>query len=161
MFNYAIVIASDSRSGGEKEDLCAQEIKELLDDDKYTCVYENIVPDDISVLKDEMMMLADEKKVNLIITSGGTGLAPRDNTPEATKAVISKEIPGIAMAMALASKEKTPYWMLSRATSGIRGKTLIINLPGSPKAVRECLEAVLPALYHGLEILNAVITQHD
>lgn len=161
MFNYAIVIASDSRSTGDKQDLCSQEIKKLMDTGQYSCIYESIIPDDLEGLKAEMMMLADEKQVDLIITSGGTGLSPRDNTPEATKAIISKEVPGIAMAMALASKEKTHNWMLSRATSGIRGKTLIINLPGSPKAVRECLEAVLPALYHGLEILNQVVTDHD
>jgi len=160
MFNYAIVIASDTRSTGQKQDFCIDQIKEMLKEPDYNCIYENIVADEIDQLKEEFIKLSDDKNVNLIISSGGTGLAKRDITPEATKEVIDKEVPGISMAMALASKEKTPMWMLSRATSGIRKDSLIINLPGSPKAVKECLEAILPALYHGLEILNGSVGQH-
>lgn len=160
MFNYAVIVASDSRSSGENKDHCIDKIKSMLEKSKYECVYENIVPDEKEILKAELIKLSDEMKVNLIITSGGTGLSPRDVTPDATLEVIDKEVPGISMAMALASKEKTPMWMLSRAAAGIRKATLIINLPGSPKAVAECLDAVLPGLYHGLEIINGVVTQH-
>ncbi|MDO5026442.1 MAG: MogA/MoaB family molybdenum cofactor biosynthesis protein [Tissierellia bacterium] len=160
MFNYAIIIASDTRSKGENKDLCADKIKSILKDSDYNLVYQNIIADEIEDLKAELIALSDEKKVNLIITSGGTGLAKRDVTPDATLAVIDRQVPGISMAMALASREKTPMWMLSRAVSGIRKETLIINLPGSPKAVEECLQAVLPGLYHGLEIINRIVKQH-
>jgi molybdenum cofactor synthesis domain-containing protein len=98
--------------------------------------------------------MCDTQRLNLVLTSGGTGFGPRDNTPEATKAVIEREVPGIPEIMRWESVKKTPRAMLSRAVAGIRKQTLIINLPGSPKAVRECLEVILPALTHGLEILN-------
>lgn len=160
MFNYAIVIASDTRSSGENKDLCTHTIQKILKEPHYQCVYENILPDDKDRLKEELIHLADQEKVNLVITSGGTGLAPRDVTPDATLEVIHRQVPGISMAMLLASKEKTPMWMLSRAVAGVRNQTLIINLPGSPKAVEECLTAILQALFHGLEIINNIVKQH-
>ena len=98
--------------------------------------------------------MCDEQKLNLVATIGGTGFGPRDNTPEATKAVIEREVPGIPEIMRWESRKKTPRAMLSRAVAGIRKQTLIVNLPGSPVAARECLEVILPALTHGLEILT-------
>jgi len=113
-----------------------------------------VVPDELEILKEIMINLADLEKVHLILTTGGTGLSPRDYTPEATLAVIEREVPGLAEAMRLESLKKTNRSMLSRAVAGVRGQTLIINLPGSVKAVRECLGVILPVLPHGLEILT-------
>lgn len=159
-FNYGIIIASDSRSTGEKQDLCIDAIKASLPD-LYHFVDSVIVPDDVDALIEAMESFADNPEIDLIWTSGGTGFSARDNTPEATKAVIQKETPGLSEAIRLFSKEKTDHWMLSRAVSGICNNSLIINLPGSPKAVKESIEAVLPALGHGLEIMTGTFTQHE
>lgn len=115
----------------------------------------HVVPDEPEILKELMIKLSDVEKVDLILTTGGTGLSPRDNTPEATLAVIDREVPGLAEAMRLESLKKTSRAMLSRAVAGVRRQTLIINLPGSTKGVRECLEVILPVLPHGLEILSS------
>ncbi|NLN97358.1 MAG: MogA/MoaB family molybdenum cofactor biosynthesis protein [Eubacteriaceae bacterium] len=158
-YKYGVIIASDSRSTGERADGCIQTIKNTMGED-YQMVVSVILPDDIQTLQQEMVRIADEMQLPLLLTSGGTGLGPRDNTPEATLGILHKETPGISEAIRLMSKEKTPHWMLSRAVSGIRGTTLIINLPGSPKAVRESIEAILPALGHGLDVLTGAFTQH-
>jgi len=113
-----------------------------------------VVPDDLDLLKEAMINMSDKEKVALIFTSGGTGFSSRDNTPEATLAVIHKQAPGLAEAMRAESLKKTNRAMLSRAVAGIRNSTLIINMPGSVKAVRECLAVIMPALPHGLEILT-------
>lgn len=113
-----------------------------------------IVADEQNILEDKMKEYADEKRLDLVFTTGGTGFAPRDVTPEATRAVVERLVPGIGEAMRWESLKITPKAMLSRAVAGIRGSTLIVNLPGSPKAVRECLEVILPALPHGIEILK-------
>ena len=113
-----------------------------------------VVPDEKELISAELIRLSDEVKSDIIFTTGGTGFAPRDVTPEATKAVIEKDVPGIPEAIRAKSLEITPKAMLSRATAGIRGKTLIINLPGSPKAVRESLEVVMPVLAHAVETLS-------
>ncbi|HWJ02773.1 MAG TPA: MogA/MoaB family molybdenum cofactor biosynthesis protein, partial [Verrucomicrobiae bacterium] len=118
-----------------------------------------IVPDDKDSLAAKMLEYAEHKGLDLILTTGGTGFSPRDNTPEATLAVVEKLVPGIAEVMRWESMKKTPKAMLSRAVAGIRGRTLIINLPGSPKAVKECLEAIFPALPHGLQILKGTATE--
>ena len=107
------------------------------------------------------MQLADEVKVDLVLTTGGTGLSPRDVTPEATAEVIDKEVPGLAEAMRAESLQKTPAAMISRATAGIRKRTLIINLPGSPKGAKECLEVVLPALPNGVEVMRGEVGDHS
>jgi len=117
-----------------------------------------VVPDELEILKKMMINLSDLEKVHLILTTGGTGLSPRDNTPEATLAVIEREVPGLAEAMRMESLKKTKRSMLSRAVAGVRRSTLIINLPGSVKAVRECLEVILPVLPHGLEILSGRVS---
>ncbi|MBN1314173.1 MAG: molybdopterin adenylyltransferase [Anaerolineales bacterium] len=112
------------------------------------------VPDEQTIIRNQLIEWVDSGRVDLILTTGGTGFTPRDVTPEATKEVIEREAPGLAEAMRLASLRVTPHAMLSRAIAGIRGQTLIINFPGSPKAVRENLEAILPAIPHGIELLT-------
>ena len=152
MFEVAIITASDKGAKGLREDLSGPCIKQIVEESDYKVVSMEILPDDRALLADKMIELAD-KEIPLILTTGGTGFSPRDNTPEATKDVIEKETPGISEAMRMYSLKITPRAMLSRATSGIRKKSLIINLPGSPKAVRECLEYLLPTLDHGLKIM--------
>ncbi|AQS60146.1 MogA/MoaB family molybdenum cofactor biosynthesis protein [Desulforamulus ferrireducens] len=153
MYKIGIVTMSDKCSQGQREDLSGAAIKELVAELGQVEQY-RIVPDDPDIISATLIEFADEHKLDLILTTGGTGLSPRDNTPEATLAVIDRLVPGIAEAIRAASLKKTPKAMLSRAVSGTRGKTLIINLPGSVKGVRECLEVVLPVLDHGLEILS-------
>ena len=154
MYRVGIITASDKGSRGEREDKSAAAIRELMAGLGWEVVSYRLVPDEPEEIKSALIAFADEEKLDLVLTTGGTGLAPRDNTPEATREVITKEVPGLAEAIRSAGLQKTPRAMLSRGIAGIRGQTLIINLPGSPKAVRECLEAVLPALPHGLEILT-------
>ena len=153
MIKVGIITASDRGARGETEDVSANVIKEMLKTIDGEVINYKIVSDDLDILKDTMINMC-EAGVDLILTSGGTGLSPRDNTPEATLAIIEREVPGIPEAMRQASLTITPHAMISRARAGIRGKTLIINLPGSPKAVRENLEVVLPALPHAIEILK-------
>jgi len=154
LYRVGIITASDKGSRGEREDKSAAAIRELMAGLGWEVVSYRLVPDEPEEIKSALIAFADEEKLDLVLTTGGTGLAPRDNTPEATREVITKEVPGLAEAIRSAGLQKTPRAMLSRGIAGIRGQTLIINLPGSPKAVRECLEAVLPALPHGLEILT-------
>lgn len=153
MFNIGIITASDKGAKGEREDISGKTIAAMLSGLGYIKHYV-VVPDELEVLSREMIDMADNLEVDLILTTGGTGLGPRDVTPEATLAVVDRQVPGIAEAMRAKSLEKTNRAMLSRAVAGTRGRTLIINLPGSPKGVQECLEVVLPALEHGLAILK-------
>ena len=153
MYNIGIITASDKGSQGQREDVSGRTIAEMLAPLGEVRHYV-VVPDEQAELSREMVHMADQLGMDLILTTGGTGLGPRDVTPEATLAVVEKLVPGIPEAMRAKSLEKTNRAMLSRAVAGVRGKTLIINLPGSPKAVRECLEVVLPALDHGLSILR-------
>ena len=153
MFKAAIITASDKGAQGLREDLSGPCIKKILEEANYEVVSIDILPDDRNLIADKLIELSD-RKIPLILTTGGTGFAPRDNTPEATRDVIEKETPGISEAIRAESLKITPRAMLSRAVSGIRKQSLIINLPGSPKAVRENLEAILPSLDHGLVILT-------
>lgn len=150
----AILTASDTGAAGAREDLSGRELRTMLEAAGYTVTAQQLLPDDRAQLAQAMRAIADDGLADLILTTGGTGLSPRDWTPEATLDVAERLVPGIAEAMRAYSMQFTPRAMLSRAVSAIRGQTLIINLPGSPKAVRECLEYLLPALGHGLEILT-------
>ncbi|MQL51151.1 molybdopterin adenylyltransferase [Desulfofundulus thermobenzoicus] len=154
MWRVGILTASDKGSRGEREDKSADVIREMVAAIDGEVVAYRLVPDDLEVLKENLITMVDRDRLDLVLTTGGTGFSPRDNTPEATRAVIEREVPGIPEAMRAESMKKNPRAMLSRAVAGIRHRTLIINLPGSPRGVRECLEAVLPALPHGLEILT-------
>ena len=153
MFEVAIITASDKGAKGLREDLSGPCIKQIVEESDYKVVSMEILPDDRALLADKMIELAD-KEIPLILTTGGTGFSPRDNTPEATKDVIERETPGISEVMRMYSLKITPRAMLSRATSGIRKKSLIINLPGSLKAVKESLDIIIDPLKHGLEILK-------
>ena len=149
----AIITSSDSGYAGEREDKSGSVIQEILEANDYEVVHTILLPDDRKMLADEMARIADEGIAELIVTTGGTGFSPRDCMPEATKDIIEREVPGIPEAMRAYSMT-----MLSRAAAGIRKGTLIVNLPGSPKAVRESLEYIIPALKHGLQILTGEAT---
>lgn len=153
MFTAAVVTISDKGSRGEREDLSGPVLVEMLRASDFDIVHTCIIPDEKDQIEDILLELADRLKVNLVLTTGGTGFSPRDITPEATEAVIERRTPGLTEHTRQESLKITPKAALSRATAGIRGKTLIINMPGSPKAAREHLEVLLPILDHGLDIL--------
>ena len=150
----AIITLSDSGYAGQREDRSGPVIRELAETVGYEIVHTVLLPDGIEPLASELRRLCDEDMADLVLTTGGTGFSPTDLTPEATLSVVERPAPGIAEAMRYNSLQITPRAMLSRAAAGIRKRTLIVNLPGSPKAVRECLEFILPSLGHGLEILR-------
>jgi len=152
MFKTGILIMSDKGSRGEREDLSGPEIQAMLGE-QFSIDHYEILPDEEDLIRKKLIYLCDERRLNLILTSGGTGFSRRDVTPDATLAVLEKITPGIPEAIRYSGLQNTPKAMLSRAVAGIRGDTLIINLPGSIKGVRESLEAILPALAHGLEII--------
>ena len=154
MFSFAVLTISDSGFAGQRDDLSGQQAIELARAQGYRLERYAVVPDEQAIVEKELVALCDSGNVALVLTTGGTGFAPRDVTPEATIAVVEKICPGIAEAMRAHSLQFTPRAMLSRATAGIRKKTLIVNLPGSPKAVQECLDCILPSLEHGLAILT-------
>jgi molybdopterin adenylyltransferase len=153
IFTFGIITSSDKGSKGQREDLSGKLIQEIMKKRNYKLIKYIILPDEKEELKDEMIHMSDELKVNLILTTGGTGFSPRDITPEATLEILDRLTPGISEAIRNYSLKITPKAMLSRAISGMRKETLIINLPGSPKAVKESLEYILDPLEHGLEIM--------
>jgi molybdopterin adenylyltransferase len=160
IITVGILTISDKGWRGERADESGKAIRELISRlDSRVERYE-IVPDEMDIISRKLKEWADEGTIDVIITTGGTGLSQRDVTPEATLAILDKVVPGIAEAMRARTLEKTPMAMLSRATAGLRKKCLIINLPGSPKAVRECLEVALPAITHAVEIIKGVVTEH-
>lgn len=150
----AVITISDRSSRGEREDKSGLVIIELLKSINAEIIEYIIIPDERDIISSNLKRLADVTKVDLIVTTGGTGLTQRDVTPEATLDVIDKRIPGLEEAMRAESIKITPHGMLSRAVAGLRNKTLIINLPGSPKAVRENLSVVLPAIPHAIELVR-------
>lgn len=154
MFRAAVLTVSDRSSRGERPDTSGPILVELLQNAGYEIVHTAIVPDEREMIEKTLKDIADQHAADLILTTGGTGFSPRDVTPEATLAVCDRLTPGIPEAMRYASLQITPRAMLSRAQAGIRKQTLIVNLPGSPKAARENLESILPSLSHGLEMLS-------
>ncbi len=154
MFTLGILTVSDKGSRGEREDQSGRAIQETLASLDANLVKYDVVPDEGEVISSRLIEWVDKEGIDLILTTGGTGLTPRDVTPEATLAVVDRLVPGFVEAMRAESLKVTPTAMLSRAVCGIRGRSLIINLPGSPKAVRECIEVILPALPHAIETLR-------
>ena len=153
MYRVAIITLSDKGARGEREDVSGQVIEDMVKEAGYVVVSRQLLSDDRQGLTDALISLCDSNAAELILTTGGTGFSPRDNAPEATLAACERMASGIAEAMRIASLQITPRAMLSRAVSGIRKKTLIVNLPGSPKAVKENLSFILPTLEHGIAIL--------
>ncbi|HLI88513.1 MAG TPA: molybdopterin adenylyltransferase [Ktedonobacteraceae bacterium] len=161
MITVGVLTISDGAAKGEREDLSGQNIRSLVAQMPDAVVSAGaIVPDERDQIAATLRAWSDEKRLNLILTTGGTGLAPRDVTPEATKTVIERDAPGIAEALRAISLQYTRTAMLSRGVAGVRGHTLIINLPGSPKAVKECLEYVLPVLPHAINLLTEGPKEH-
>lgn len=154
MFTVAIITLSDKGFKGEREDVSGAVIREMMTQAGYAVAEQILLNDDKGGLTRELVRIADNHIADLILTTGGTGFSPRDNAPEATMDAVTRPVPGIAEAMRMQSLQITKRAMLSRAVSGIREKTLIVNLPGSPKAVRENLSYILDTLEHGLAILK-------
>jgi molybdopterin adenylyltransferase len=157
-FTAAVVTVSDKGAAGEREDRSGAVVREVLEGAGIKVEKALIIPDDLQALEDLLSELCSQG-LNLVVTTGGTGLSPRDVTPEATLAVIDKEIPGMAEAMRAESLKVTPHAMISRAVCGMKGATLVVNLPGSPKGARECLEVVMGALPHALEVAAGTVSE--
>ena len=149
----AVVTVSTSKAAGEGSDESGEALRAFAGQLGAEVVGSDLIPDERGTIEDRLRRWADEERVNLVLTSGGTGLSPTDVTPEATLAVIDREAPGIAEAMRAASREHTPNWMLSRAVAGARGSTLIVNFPGNPRSIRQTGGALAAALPHALALL--------
>jgi len=160
MLNVGILTISDKGWHGQRSDESGKAIRDNLSPLNSHVVKYEIIPDEMDVISHKLAEWADEGDADVIITTGGTGLSRRDVTPEATLSIVDKVVPGFAEAMRAKTFNTTPMAILSRATAGVRGKCLIINLPGSPKAVRECLEVILPAIPHAVEIIRGEVTEH-
>ncbi|HXT63939.1 MAG TPA: MogA/MoaB family molybdenum cofactor biosynthesis protein [Pyrinomonadaceae bacterium] len=159
---HAVVItASDARARGEREDKSGELLVELLTATGAQIIAKEILNDDLEPLADKIREYADRPEVNLLVTTGGTGFGPRDNTPEATLRVIERAAPGLAEAMRMETLNITPMAMISRGVCGIRSGCLIINLPGSPKAVRESFEVIQPVLHHAIGLLAGTSRSHN
>jgi len=151
MIRAGVLTLSDKASKGQREDVSGKVAQDILRDADITTVLYEIIPDEYDLITSKLIDWCDNKSISLIITTGGTGLSPRDFTPDATLDVIEKEVPGMEEVMRIKSLEKTPHAMISRAAVGIRKETLIINLPGSPGAVQDCLGAIMGAIPHALK----------
>lgn len=151
MIRAGVLTLSDKASKGQREDMSGKIVQAILRDADITTVLYEIIPDEYDLITSKLIDWCDNKSISLIVTTGGTGLSPRDLTPDATLDVIKKEVPGMEEIMRIKSLDKTPHAMISRAVVGIRKETLIINLPGSPGAVRDCLGAIMGAIPHALK----------
>lgn len=154
MYKAAVLVLSDKGAAGRREDLSGPAVAERLSAAGFEVVYQRVLSDDLTQIREELLSICDGVRPDLLLTSGGTGFSKRDNTPEATQAVIEKAAPGIAEAMRYFGLQKTPRAMLSRGIAGIRRNTLIVNLPGSVRGATESLESILPVLDHALGILR-------
>lgn len=154
MPNLGILTTSDLGARGEREDTSGQAIREMMESDGYTVVLYEVIPDELGLIQSRLLDWSDSGQVDLIVTTGGTGLGPRDVTPEATASVIERHVPGIPEAMRMNTLRHTPLAILSRGVAGTRANCLIVNLPGSPNGVRECLDVVLAALGHAVDVLK-------
>lgn len=159
MIKAAIIVISDSCSAGEREDESGIFLQKKMEEAGWSVVNYLVIPDQKDLIKESLSKLAGE--VDVILTSGGTGLGERDVTPEATREILEKEVPGISEAMRMQTFAKTPYSVLSRGISGVKNQTLIINLPGSLKGVKESLEVVLPVIPHAVEIIKGSVHHHE
>lgn len=159
MMRVGILTVSDKGSRGEREDASGPAIADCLRAAGYEPAWYGIVPDEKTVISDHLIALCDRMNMDVVLTTGGTGLSPRDVTPEATLHIADRVVPGIAEAMRAQTAAKAPRSMLSRGAAVIRGSTLIINFPGSPKAVRECMEVVLPVLEHAVDVLKGAVSE--
>lgn len=155
-----VVTVSDKGFAGAREDLSGPLLVELVEALGFEVVQRLIVPDEQREIERVLVQLADEAGLDLVLTTGGTGPAPRDVTPEATRAVIEREMPGLAELLRFEGYRRTPLAVISRGIAGIRGRTLIVNLPGNPKAVREGMETLAPVLPHTIQMLQGVETEH-
>jgi len=158
MFNAGVLTASDAASRGLREDTSGREIREALTHEGFRVVLQEVVPDDRAAIADRLRLWSGQ--VDLVLTTGGTGFGPRDVTPEATLEVLDRHAPGLAELMRSETVKITPMAALSRAVAGTRGACLIVNLPGSPRAVRECLVVLLPLLPHALETMRGPVDRH-
>jgi molybdenum cofactor synthesis domain-containing protein len=160
MYKAGVLTISDKGAAGERADSSGEYIIKVFDDNEIAIAKHLIVPDEARTIAMTLSMWADSGEVDFIVTTGGTGISPRDVTPEATKSVIEKEVPGIVEAMRADGYIKTPTAILSRAVAGIRGKCLIVNLPGNPNAVGEYLDLLLPIIPHAIETLHGRVGDH-
>lgn len=154
MIRFGILTLSDRSSRGERADASGPALARLIEAENWSVARQSLLPDEESAIRDLLISWADSDELDVIVTTGGTGFSPRDVTPEATRAVIQRDVPGMAEAMRAASLKVTPHAMLSRIVTGIRGKTLIINLPGSPKGAVENLQVLIPVLPHAVQLLR-------
>ena len=160
MFNLGILTISDKGWGGQRYDESGKAIRDCLSLLDSRVVKYEVIPDEVDVIAGKLADWADEGNVDIILTTGGTGLGRRDVTPEATLSIVDKVVPGFAEAMRAETFNVTPFAILSRAVAGVRGKCLIINLPGSPKGVRECLRVILSVIPHAVAIIKGELTEH-
>lgn len=160
MINFGILTISDKGAKGERYDGSGAAIQDRIAIMDGRVVRYDIIPDEVDIIRRRLIEWADAGDVDVIFTTGGTGLGPRDVTPEATEPILDKLVPGIAEAMRLETFGKTPAAILSRAVAGVRKKCLIINMPGSTAGVRECMEVIIPAINHAIEMITGVVTEH-